>query len=426
MMRWVACTLLLALPAQAEDFTTFKGHGGPVMALDVSPTGQLASASFDNSVGLWPGPNWLEGHDAAVTALNYGLAPLVLSGGDDFRVLLWRPEEAGPIEVTRHQGKVADIAAHPDHGIATAGWDGFVNLMALPDGPVEGPLETRVLEGHRSSVTTVAFSPAGALYSASADGTLRIWEGEASRVIVTHGFGINEMIVTDDWIAYGAVDGGTRIVDLSGQQIADLTLERRPILAMDFHPETHQLAVGDGQGYIMMVDTETWRITRDFRAMRDGPVWALAFSTDGATIHAGGIDDVIYAWPVALLDQFDPVGDGTRSFLRDAASMPNGERQFMRKCSICHALTEGASRKAGPTLHGVFGRRAGTVEGYLYSETLDGSEIVWSEDTIDRLFEIGPDHYIPGSKMPMQVIADPADRDDLIAFMERATTGETE
>ncbi|MEL7259742.1 MAG: c-type cytochrome, partial [Pseudomonadota bacterium] len=199
------------------------------------------------------------------------------------------------------------------------------------------------------------------------------------------------------------------------------TLDRRPILSMDYHESTGQLAIGDGEGYIMMVDTNDWRITRDFRAMLQGPVWALAFSQDGTVIHAGGIDDVIYAWPVALLDTYDPAGGDTRSFLRDADTMSNGERQFMRKCSICHSLAAGPSRKAGPTLHGVFGRRAGVVPDYRYSPILDGSDIIWSDTTIDALFDEGPDHYIPGSKMPMQVIAAPQDRADLIAFLRTAT-----
>jgi len=93
----------------------------------------------------------------------------------------------------------------------------------------------------------------------------------------------------------------------------------------------------------------------------------------------------------------------------------------MRKCSICHSLTPDTARKAGPTLHGVFGRRAGTVPGYVYSERLDGSDITWTPDTIDALFDQGPDHYIPGSKMPMQVIAKPGDRADLIAWLQTAT-----
>ena len=132
---------------------------------------------------------------------------------------------------------------------------------------------------------------------------------------------------------------------------------------------------------------------------------------------------MVFSWPVALLDEYDPAGGETRSFLRDAEAMPNGERQFMRKCSICHALEPGPSRKAGPTLHGVFGRRAGTVEGYFYSDTLSGSHIVWDETSIDALFDEGPDHYIPGSKMPMQVIAGAQDRADLVAYLREATKG---
>ncbi len=428
----------MAVPASAQEFTTLKGHGGPIMGISVSPDGQVASASFDNSVGLWTDgvPSWLEGHDAAVIAVDHTLAPLVISGSDDFRVLLWRPDTDAPLEVSRHQGKIADIAVAPDKAsIATAGWDGFIHLSmgAGLSGDEDGAFDdfaTQQLAGHQSNVTDVGFAPDGTLYSASSDGTLRVWERPQSpdytnRVLVKHGFGINRMIVEDDWIAYGAIDGGTRVVDReTGAEISDHTLDRRPILALAYHAGTSQLAVGDGDGYIMIIDTDAWRITRDFRAARQGPVWALAFSPDGETIYAGGLDDVIYAWPVIFLKEFEPGISGERSFLRDADSMPNGERQFMRKCSICHALHAGPSRKAGPTLHGIFGRQAGTVPGYLYSQTLDGSDIVWNANTIDALFDQGPDHYIPGSKMPMQVIAGAEDRADLIAFLQDATSGE--
>jgi len=271
----------------------------------------------------------------------------------------------------------------------------------------------------------VTFGDDDTLYAATMTGALLRYDlaGGAPVPLVQHGFGINRLALGDGWIAYGAVDGGTRVLDLAtGKQIADLTLDRRPILALAHHAPTNQLAVGDGEGFIMIVDTNDWRITRDFRATRKGPVWALAFSPDGAVIHAGGLDDVAYAWPVAMLDRLEPGISGARSFLREAETMPNGERQFMRKCSICHALAPGPSRKAGPSLHGVFGRRAGTVPGYSYSDTLDGSDIVWSETTIDALFDQGPDHYIPGSKMPMQVIAGRGDRADLIDYLKQAST----
>ena len=101
--------------------------------------------------------------------------------------------------------------------------------------------------------------------------------------------------------------------------------------------------------------------------------------------------------------------------------MGNGERQFQRKCSICHTLGPEGLRRAGPTLFGIFGRPAGGVSGYKYSRTLREAGFVWNEDTIDALFDEGPARFVPGSKMPMQRIVKPADRDDLIAFLKHAT-----
>ena len=425
----LVCAGLLAAgaPAAAQEFTTLKGHGGPVMGIDVNPeTGQVATASFDNSVGLWDGrePRWLEGHDAAVITVRFLDGQTAASGSDDFDVILWSLPDGAATRLEGHQGKVAEIALSPDgQTLATASWDGSIGLWSRDGGAA------RFLKGHNASVSDVAFSADGArLYSASADGTIRLWQvaepDGAPRVLVNAGFGVNRLILDpdDQWLAYGAVDGVTRVVDpMSGETLRDFSLDRRPILSMAYHAASGQLAVGDGHGFIMMIDTEVWQIVRDFRAMRQGPVWALEFSPDGTMIYAGGIEDVAFGWPVAGLDAFDPAGSDQRTFLRDPEAMPNGERQFMRKCSICHALTPPPSRKAGPSLHGLFGRRAGTVPGYPYSDILDGSDIVWNDETIDALFDIGPDHYIPGSKMPMQRIVAGQDRQDLIDYLREAT-----
>lgn len=434
-------SLLLALSicsgwAQAQEFTTLKGHGGPIMDIAISDDGQIATASFDNSVGLWQGrdPNWLEGHDAAVTAIQHARNGTLLSGGDDFRVLLWNVGNAHPVELARHRGKISDIAYDSDQDLmAAASWDGTITVTRVSNNPDQNSQPSQTLKGHGGNVTSVTFgNNPGHIFSASTDGTIREWDLATghNRVIVRHGFGINRVILdkSHGWLAFGAVDGGTRIIDLeTEQEIRDFTLDRRPILALAYHRETGQLAVGDGHGYIMMIDTNSWLIVRDFRATLYGPVWALAFSTGGDGLFAGGLDDVVYSWPVQSMDEFEPAIQGERSFLRDANQMPNGERQFMRKCSICHALTIGDARKAGPTLHGLFGRQAGTVAGYSYSPMLSGSDIIWSEDTIDALFDLGPDHYIPGSKMPMQRITAKQDRDDLITFLKTATqSGDSE
>lgn len=431
MWRALAIASCLVSPAVAQEFFTLKGHGGPIMGIAVSPSGQVATASFDNSVGLWKGgeARWLEGHAAAVIAVAFYSDEVLISGGDDFTVRLWAQSAEG-VELGRHTAKVTDIATcrAERNWIATASWDATIRLWEVGATPSDIDATTRALAGHRAGVNDIAFSPdCTTLYSASTDGTVRVWDTDAAaekRLLVTHGFGVNELVLhaTAGWLAYGAVDGGTRIVDLeTGAPIADFTLGRRPILAMDFDAAGAQLAVGDGEGYIMIIDTEAMKIARDFRAAQKGPIWALAFSPDGQNIHAGGIEDIAYSWPVATLSEHEPMSAPTRSFLESPDTLPNGERQFKRKCSICHTLTEGSARKAGPSLFGIFGRRAGTVADYSYSETLNGSEIVWSAETIDALFDIGPDHYIPGTKMPMQRIVEQSDRDDLIAYLRDVT-----
>ena len=367
-----------AVPVAANDFATLKGHGGPIMGLAISPSGAVASASFDNSVGYWAEdtPKWLEAHNAAVVDVVFANDSTIVSGGDDFTVWLWR-KGAGEL-LGQHLGKVTDLEVSPSGDVvASASWDGTVGMWSL-NGEAHWSYDQ-----HDAGFSDVAFSPDGErLYAATSDGDIMVYETapeQAPRVLVRHGFGINELIMSQDatWLAYGAVDGVTRVIDpASGDELSDFSLDRRPILAMTYDAASEQMAVGDGHGYIMMIDAARWRIVRDFRAMREGPVWALAFSPDGEFIFAGGIDDVIYKWPVGFLDAFEPAETAERSFLRAASEMSNGERQFMRKCSICHSLDQGASRKAGPTLYGVFGRKAGTLPGYRYSETLLSSQVI--------------------------------------------------
>lgn len=421
-MRLAAALLaLFATAAAAQDFTTLRGHGGPIMGLAISDSGQIASASFDNAVGLWTDrtPIWLDGHDAAVIALIHLPDGRIVSGGDDFTVRIWDGTTATTLG--QHKGKVAALA-YQNGTVFSASWDGAIGLWPLDGSP------PRLLDIRKGNVNDIALHPDGqTAFAATSKGdilAIDLMDTAPPRVLVRHGFAVNKMALAPDgsWLAYGAVDGVTRVMDPNtGAELRDFSLDRRPILAMCYHAPTDQLAVGDGHGFIMMIDTATWKITRDFRATRKGPVWALAFTPDGQQLFAGGLDDVIYGWPVALMDQFEPAISGARTFLADAASMPNGERQFMRKCSICHALTEATSRKAGPTLQRLFGRRAGTVDGYSYSPILTGSDIIWDATTIDALFDIGPDHYIPGSKMPMQRITAAQDRQDLIEFLRHAT-----
>ena len=84
-------------------------------------------------------------------------------------------------------------------------------------------------------------------------------------------------------------------------------------------------------------------------------------------------------------------------------------------CRSSQAIS--AARSAGSVI-----RCSGIlVPGYDYSDALRMMDLVWSPETLSRLFEVGPAAYTPGTKMPEQRISDPADRAALIAWLERQT-----
>ena len=98
-----------------------------------------------------------------------------------------------------------------------------------------------------------------------------------------------------------------------------------------------------------------------------------------------------------------------------AANLKRGQLLYL-VCKGCHDLEAGVPHKAGPNLHGVVGRRAGTSEGFRYSEALAQSGIVWTLETLDTfLRQSGA--MIRGNGMAFAGIANDADRASLIAWM---------
>ncbi len=100
---------------------------------------------------------------------------------------------------------------------------------------------------------------------------------------------------------------------------------------------------------------------------------------------------------------------------------PKHGREVFSKCKSCHAVGENARNKAGPHLNGIFGRRAGAIDGFKYSKAMlragaDGME--WGYETLDRYIE-NPKSLVSRTRMNFRGIADPADRADVIAYLRR-------
>ncbi len=93
-------------------------------------------------------------------------------------------------------------------------------------------------------------------------------------------------------------------------------------------------------------------------------------------------------------------------------------RLLFAQCRLCHSLKAGET-KVGPSLHGLFGRRAGAVDGFDYSPGMKDAGIVWDEASLDAFLK-RPKAVIPGTKMVYGGLGRAEDRADLIAYMKQA------
>lgn len=102
-----------------------------------------------------------------------------------------------------------------------------------------------------------------------------------------------------------------------------------------------------------------------------------------------------------------------------AGDAAKGKKVFA-KCKACHSVKKGKN-KIGPSLYGVFGRKAGTAKGFKrFSKAMKKSGVVWDEKTIDE-FLSKPRSFIKRNRMPFPGLKKKSQRDDLIAYLKQAT-----
>lgn len=102
-----------------------------------------------------------------------------------------------------------------------------------------------------------------------------------------------------------------------------------------------------------------------------------------------------------------------------AQDAENGQSVY-RQCRACHQVGANAKNAVGPVLNGIVGRKAGTVEGFNYSEankTAGAKGLVWDEKNLLE-YLVNPLQYMPGTKMAFAGIKDEGDRKDLIAYLK--------
>ncbi|MEO1643212.1 MAG: cytochrome c family protein [Pseudomonadota bacterium] len=98
-----------------------------------------------------------------------------------------------------------------------------------------------------------------------------------------------------------------------------------------------------------------------------------------------------------------------------SANYSRGRRTF-KLCASCHTLGEGGPNLVGPNLHGLFGREAGAVEGFRYSDAIVESGLVWSPEALEQWLA-SPRGFLPGNNMNFNGVRREADRTAVIAYI---------
>ncbi|MEM8957768.1 MAG: cytochrome C [Pseudomonadota bacterium] len=422
---------LAAAPLGAETTLPDKlaGHGGPIKSVTVSLDGShVLTASFDYALIYWDVSradpelvHRLRGHGGA--ANDAAFVPghnAAVSVGDDGTLILWDLGTGDPLgAVASDPVKMLDVDVAPGGRLAAAAaWDGTVRLYDL-----DALAETARLP-HRANVNAVAFSADGrTLYSAANNGQITEWDiasRRAVRPIHSHGWGVNSIaMLPGNRLAFGGLDGSFGVIDLDSDSIQDIASSERPILTVRASADGALVGFGDGAGEVAVFTTASGALL-ERGAVTYGPVWDFDFIPGTQSIYHVGLDDFAALWRISPRD-FEPIkAELPRRFqIRD--SEDPGELEFLRKCSVCHTLTPDDGNRAGPTLYQLFGRKAGSLPDYPYSPALRELGVVWTEETVARLFDDGPDVMVPGTTMPIQRLKQVTRRDELIRFLKTAT-----
>jgi cytochrome c len=427
--RFCSVAAVLALLAQLGTghfaaYAQLRGHGGPVRAVAVSADGtSVLSGSFDSSAILWSLQNGaaeqvLRFHESGVNAVAILPDGRPVTGGEDGKVAIWQRGALQPGQVfTGHTAPVVALAASPDgKRVGSGSWDRTVRIWPVDGGP------EMALEGHQQNVNGVAFTLDNkSIVSVSNDPQLRIWllDGGAPTVVPL-AIPLNSVALAGDGeIIAGAADGKVLFFSPAGEQRAELAAAEMPVISLAISGDGKLIAAAGIRGSVAIID----RASRSVLRVLVGPglpVWAAAFLPDNHSLITGGSDRMVRRWDAAT---GDPIGDVALVGGHDPLAAYPSDRgaEIYRACIACHTLSPDEGNRAGPSLHGIFGRKIASLSGYNFSTALKKLDIVWTPETVSELFEVGPMAYTPGTKMPEQKIGSAEDRAALVAFLKKAT-----
>ncbi|NEO45878.1 MAG: trypsin-like serine protease [Moorea sp. SIO4A3] len=243
---------------------TWRGHGGAVNAVVISPDGQR-----------------------------------LVSGGDDRMIKTWNINTGKPlVTLTGHQDTVATLAFSADSKTLVSGsWDNTIKIWQLPKGQL-----LHTLTGHLGSVNSVEISPDGkTLVSGSQDTTIRLWNlttGKLVRILKGHSRSVSSVAISLDGkiLASGGGDGTIRLWNLNtGKLTRTLTGHTDGVWSVTMTRDGNTLISGSWDKTIKLWDMRSGQLKSTLNG-HSGYVVAVALSQDGQTLVSGGWDQQIRIW----------------------------------------------------------------------------------------------------------------------------------
>jgi cytochrome c len=398
-----ALSCLVIFHAKAD----MRGHGGPVRAIAISADGKTAvTGSFDTTVIIWDlerdtAKQVLRLHEGAISGVSFLNPHTVISSGDDGRLVLWDILKGEPIRTVVERGS-------PVIGLSNSG-----AATIHVDRTVRGPGDTiTTLSDDPISITSAAGLPLVATRNSRL-----VWL--LDKRTITLPSNANTLASTPDGeIIAGGADGKVYILKADGSTRLTADVQEMPITSLAVSVDGALIAAAGLRGAVTILNRATGA-TVSALVGPGLPVWSLAFHPDGKTILTGGADRVVRKWTVATGQPLSPANAPKPDF--PASVMNERGAQVFKACEACHTVTPDGGNRAGPTLHGVFGRKIGTAKDYVYSSDFSKHGIVWNAETIAQLFREGPAKVTPGTKMPEQRITDAEDLQALVEWLERVT-----
>lgn len=315
----------------------------PVIAVAASDDGHRLAMAEPGGIRVWDtgAANWsddlrdggrlLANDGAKLTSMAISSdGRRIVSGNDVGVVQVWDTSETQPVSRVigrRHQGRVTSVAISRDGGIASAGVDGVVDIMA-PDGAEMAPITVGGM------VFAVAFNPAGnQLAIGTADGGLRLFGLGGPAVTAgpqnpgAHAGGVMSLAYSPDGrlLASGGADTKVRLWNSDTlAPVRELTGHTATVTSVAFNADGSRLASGGNDRTVGLWDVGTGSRIGDPMRGHGGLVLSVDFISDGNEIVSGGNEHTLRLWDADLGQPLStPIG-GRSGPLTDVAISPDG------------------------------------------------------------------------------------------------------